>query len=191
MHCTNCSHRGRPTRAPTLSVSWALFVDFVFFVYISCVLPLSLSLVQVAISVGNSTSIDGTVYVAHDASADEMRNAIAVAADASLDGYIGDLLVSRESNGAQGLQTYRYGVSLFLLLYLCPIWPGVCSPSALQWSTVGLHRRKYVYLVFSLKYFVAQLDRNYAPLTTLYIRQSRTDGQLLSWSLQETFPAYP
>lgn len=47
--------------------------------------------------------------VAHDCSAEEMKEAILSLAAASLDDYVGELDVSREVNGAEGLQVYRYG----------------------------------------------------------------------------------
>lgn len=68
--------------------------------------------IQITLSVGSGTS--GTdsggsaVSIAYDASAEDMKNAITNLGKESLDGYVGDLLVSRESNGAKGLQAYRW-----------------------------------------------------------------------------------
>lgn len=52
--------------------------------------------------------VSATLALAHDVSADEMKEAVASLADDSFDGFIGDLHVSRESNGAEGLQSYRW-----------------------------------------------------------------------------------
>lgn len=60
--------------------------------------------------VGNLTA-SSSLAVAHDASAEEMEDAIMSLAETASDGFIGDLDVSRESNGAQGLQAYRFGTS--------------------------------------------------------------------------------
>lgn len=49
-----------------------------------------------------------TLAVAHDSSAEEIREAVLSIANHSFDGFIGDLQVSREVNGAEGLQAYRY-----------------------------------------------------------------------------------
>lgn len=51
--------------------------------------------------------VSATLAIAHDVSADEMKEALASLADDSFDGFVGDLHVSRESNGAEGLQSYR------------------------------------------------------------------------------------
>lgn len=50
-----------------------------------------------------------TLAIAHDSSAEEMKDAVLALAAESLDGYVGELDVSREVNGAGGLQAYRYG----------------------------------------------------------------------------------
>lgn len=55
--------------------------------------------------------MNATVAVAHDASAEEMKEAVMSLAAESLDGYVGELDVSREVNGAEGLQVYRCGVT--------------------------------------------------------------------------------
>lgn len=55
-----------------------------------------------------NTTTSTTLAVAHDSSAEEMREAVLSLADHSFDGFIGDLHVSREVNGAEGLQAYRY-----------------------------------------------------------------------------------
>lgn len=54
--------------------------------------------------------MSATLALAHDVSADEMKEAISSLADESLDGFVGDLHVSRESNGAEGLQSYRWEI---------------------------------------------------------------------------------
>lgn len=51
-----------------------------------------------------------------------MKEAIIYLAENSLDGYIGEVDVSRESNGAGGLQAYRCGRDFFCFL------PGVAYP---------------------------------------------------------------
>lgn len=58
--------------------------------------------------VNSTTSSSTTLAVAHDSSAEEIREAVWSLADRSFDGYIGDLHVSREVNGAEGLQAYTY-----------------------------------------------------------------------------------
>lgn len=65
---------------------------------------------QVILSFENTSSTvasSATLALAHDVSADEMKEAINFLAAESLDGFVGDLHVSRESNGAEGLQSYR------------------------------------------------------------------------------------
>lgn len=57
--------------------------------------------------VTNATASSTTLAVAHDSSAEEIRQAVLSLADHSLDRFIGDLQVSREVNGAEGLQAYR------------------------------------------------------------------------------------
>lgn len=60
--------------------------------------------------VDNLTSTS-SLAVAHDSSAEEMKDALMSLAENALDSFIGELDVSRENNGAQGLQAYRYGSS--------------------------------------------------------------------------------
>lgn len=50
-----------------------------------------------------------SVVVAHDASAEEMQRAIERLLQASWDGSAGQVVVSREQNGPEGLQAYRCG----------------------------------------------------------------------------------
>lgn len=50
-----------------------------------------------------------TLAVPHDSTAEEMKAAILSLAAESLDGYVGELDVSRDFTGAEGLQAYRYG----------------------------------------------------------------------------------
>lgn len=67
--------------------------------------------VQITLSVGNGTSGaesgGSSARIAHDASAEDVRLAITNLVEESLEGHVGDLLVSRESSGAEGLQAYR------------------------------------------------------------------------------------
>ena len=67
--------------------------------------------VQIVLSLANATSYEGkspTKAVAHDASAEDMRKAIISLVDDSLDNTAGEIRVSRDPNGAKGLQTFRY-----------------------------------------------------------------------------------
>lgn len=59
--------------------------------------------VQIVLSFGNRSSVS----VSHDASAEKMMAAIESLAHESLDGFLGRIDVSREANGAEGLQAYR------------------------------------------------------------------------------------
>lgn len=49
-----------------------------------------------------------TLAVPHDSSAEDMKEAILSLAAKSFDGFVGELDVSREVNGAEGLEVYRY-----------------------------------------------------------------------------------
>lgn len=56
----------------------------------------------------NATTSSTTLAVAHDSSAEDIREGVLSLAGNSFDGSIGDVRVSREVNGAEGLQAYRY-----------------------------------------------------------------------------------
>lgn len=62
------------------------------------------------LSVENISAAAGpgtTLVVAHDASAEEMKEAILAIAEGTLGGFVGNIYVSRYPNGAEGLQAYR------------------------------------------------------------------------------------
>lgn len=66
---------------------------------------------QVILTLGNNTegfiAGDPAVSVAHDASAEEMREALTSLIEASMDGFVGEIFVSRQTNGAEGMGAYR------------------------------------------------------------------------------------
>lgn len=60
-----------------------------------------------------------SISIPHDASADDMKASILRLVETSSNGSVGQVVVSRESNGARGLQAHRYGdfESTVLLLH--------------------------------------------------------------------------
>lgn len=68
---------------------------------------------QIILSFENSSSAaeeatSTTVPMAHDSSAEDMKEAILSLAESFFDDFVGELDVSREVNGAAGLEAYRY-----------------------------------------------------------------------------------
>lgn len=108
INLSNCS--SFPPLGRTHSFKINRIISSHFFVNLSCCWQIMISFENASYSTTEETANatgSASLAVTHDASADEMKEAILSLAEGSLDAAVGTVDVSREANGAEGLQAYR------------------------------------------------------------------------------------